>query len=79
MWYNIRARDTKMDRMVTFWLFAEDREKLDTLLERNQYDNIEWVEQKYPKEFIVELTRHGNPKPGTDDMADSVVVALSHF
>jgi Holliday junction resolvasome RuvABC endonuclease subunit len=40
---------------------------------------IEWVEQKYPKEFIVELTRHGNPKPGTDDMADSVVVALSHF
>ena len=40
---------------------------------------IEWVEQKYPKDFIVELTRHGNPKPGTDDMADSVVVALSHF
>jgi Holliday junction resolvasome RuvABC endonuclease subunit len=40
---------------------------------------IEWVEQKYPKDFIVELTRHGNPKPGTDDMADSIVVALSHF
>ena len=40
---------------------------------------IEWVEQRYPKDFIVELTRHGNPKPGTDDMADSIVVALSHF
>ena len=40
---------------------------------------IEWVENKYPKDFIVELTRHGNPKPGTDDMADSIVVALSHF
>ena len=38
---------------------------------------IEWVEQKYPNEFIVEYTRHGNPKPGTDDMADSIVVALS--
>ncbi len=38
---------------------------------------IEWVEQKYPKQFIVEYTRHGNPKPGTDDMADSIVVALS--
>ena len=40
---------------------------------------IEWAEQRYPKDFIVELTRHGNPKPGTDDMADSIVVALSHF
>ena len=40
---------------------------------------IEWVEQRYPKDFTVVLTRHGNPKPGTDDMADSIVVALSHF
>ena len=40
---------------------------------------IEWVSTRYPKDFIFELTRHGNPKPGTDDMADSIVVALSHF
>ena len=36
---------------------------------------IEWVSDKYPKEFIVEYTRHGNPKPGTDDKADAVVIA----
>ena len=36
---------------------------------------IEWVSKKYPKEFIVEYTRHGNPKPGTDDKADSIVIA----
>jgi len=36
---------------------------------------IEWVQQTYPKDFIVEYTRHGNPKPGTDDKADSVVIA----
>ena len=36
---------------------------------------IEWVSGKYPKEFIVEYTRHGNPKPGTDDKADAVVIA----
>ena len=36
---------------------------------------IEWVSHKYPKEFIVEYTRHGNPKPGTDDKADAVVIA----
>ena len=38
---------------------------------------IEWVKQKYPKDFIFELTRHGNPKPGTDDMADAIIVALA--
>ena len=38
---------------------------------------IEWVHQSYPKDFIVEYTRHGNPKPGTDDMADAVIVALA--
>ena len=36
---------------------------------------IEWVSNKYPKEFIVEYTKHGNPKPGTDDKADAVVIA----
>jgi len=48
MWYNIRAKDKKMDRMVTFWLFAVNREKLNELLERNQYDEIEWIEEKAP-------------------------------
>ncbi len=38
---------------------------------------IEWVKQRYPKDFVFELTRHGNPKPGTDDKADAVVVALA--
>ena len=38
---------------------------------------IEWVKQKYPKEFVFELTRHGNPKPGTDDKADAVIVGLA--
>ena len=38
---------------------------------------IEWVSNKYPKQFIVEMTRYGNPKPGTDDMADAIVVGLS--
>ena len=32
---------------------------------------------KYPKDFVYELTSYGNPKPGTDDKADAVVVALA--
>lgn len=36
---------------------------------------IEWVQNEYPKDFIVEYTRYGNPKPGTDDKADSIIIA----
>ena len=38
---------------------------------------IKWVKQNYPKDFVFEHTRHGNPKPGTDDIADAIVVALA--
>ena len=37
---------------------------------------INFVQQRYPN-FQVYYTRHGNPQPGTDDKADSVVVALA--
>ena len=39
---------------------------------------LDWVENKFDN-FIMEYTRHGNPKPGLDDEADAIVVALSHF
>jgi len=38
---------------------------------------IEWVKRRYPRDFVFELTRHGNPQPGTDDKADAVIVALA--
>jgi Holliday junction resolvasome RuvABC endonuclease subunit len=38
---------------------------------------IHWVKDKYPNDFLFELTRHGNPKPGTDDMADAIIVGLA--
>ena len=37
-----------------------------------------WCASQYDN-FIMEYTRHGNPKPGLDDEADAIVVALSHF
>ena len=43
--------------------------------EKTKLKVIEWVEEKYPEGFIVEYTRHGNPKPGTDDKADAIVIA----
>lgn len=37
---------------------------------------IEWVTEKYKEQFKYNMTRHGNPQPGTDDRADAIVVAL---
>tara|TARA_Y100001973_G_C5102190_1_gene283304 strand:+ start:49 stop:579 length:531 start_codon:yes stop_codon:yes gene_type:complete len=36
---------------------------------------IEHVTKSFPNDFHYELTRHGNPKPGTDDRADAIVIA----
>ena len=36
---------------------------------------LAWVEENYKGSFAYEMTRHGNPKPTTYDMADAVVVA----
>jgi Holliday junction resolvasome RuvABC endonuclease subunit len=39
---------------------------------------LAWADDNFDN-FIMEHTRHGNPKPGLDDEADAIVVALSHF
>lgn len=39
---------------------------------------LDWVNKNIDG-FIMEYTRHGNPKPGLDDEADAIVVAMSHF
>ena len=36
---------------------------------------IEHVCRAFPDDFKFDLTRHGNPKPGTDDRADAIVIA----
>ena len=36
---------------------------------------LAWVEENYKDSFAYEMTRHGNPKPTTYDMADALVVA----
>ncbi len=37
---------------------------------------LQFVLDKYP-EITIEYTKHGNPKPGTLDMCDSIVIALA--
>jgi len=38
---------------------------------------IEHVEEMFEGKFKYELTHKGNPKPGTDDRADAIVVAIA--
>ena len=38
---------------------------------------IDWVSEKYGDDFKYDMTRQGNPQPGTDDRADAVVIGLS--
>ena len=38
---------------------------------------LAWVQENYKDSFAYEMTRHGNPRPGTDDIADAVVVGLA--
>ena len=37
---------------------------------------IKYVIDRYP-EIVIEYTKHGNPKPGTSDMCDSLVIAIA--
>jgi Holliday junction resolvasome RuvABC endonuclease subunit len=38
---------------------------------------IERISEKFGEDFTYNMTRHGNPQPGTDDRADALVVALA--
>ena len=37
---------------------------------------LEFIIDKYPN-IEIQYTKHGNPKPGTLDMCDSIVIALA--
>ena len=54
------------------------RKKMNIKVPRNVLNKkhfiIECVEKKYPS-FKYNLTRFGNPQPGTDDIADAIVIA----
>ena len=54
------------------------RKKMNISVPRNVKNKkafiVERVQEKYPS-FKYEVTRYGNPKPGTDDIADAIVIA----
>ena len=54
------------------------RKKMNISVPRNvlkkKHYIIERVKERYPN-FNYNMTRHGNPQPGTDDIADAIVIA----
>ena len=42
-WFHIRARDTDMDRMITFWLWGDSELDIREKLGKKSYKDIEWI------------------------------------
>ena len=45
-WFHIRARDTDMDRVITFWLWGDSEQHIRELLDNKSYKDIEWIKPK---------------------------------
>ena len=67
------------DVMPTMVNASSARRALEIKIPRGQNSKriiIDWVKAEYDKEFEYKITRHGNPQPGTDDLADAIITAL---
>ena len=42
-WFHIRAKDTDMDRVITFWLWGDSELHIRELLYEKSYKDIEWI------------------------------------
>ena len=42
-WFHIRARDTDMDRVITFWLWCDSELDIREKLGKKSYKDIEWI------------------------------------
>ena len=42
-WFHIRARDTDMDRVITFWLWGDSELHIREKLGKKSYKDIEWI------------------------------------
>ena len=48
-WFHIRAYDTDIKKIYTFWLGADSREDLDKILKKKKnITNIEWIREETP-------------------------------
>ena len=42
-WFHIRARDTDMDKIITFWLWGDSELHIRELLDKKSHKDIEWI------------------------------------
>ena len=42
-WFHIKARDTDMDRVITFWLWGDSELDIREKLGKKSYKDIEWI------------------------------------
>jgi len=42
-WFHIKATDTDMDRVITFWLWGDSEQHIRELLGKKSYKDIQWI------------------------------------
>ena len=42
-WFHIRAKDTDMDRVITFWLWGDSELNIREKLDKKSYKDIQWI------------------------------------
>jgi len=42
-WFHIKARDSDIDRMITFWLWGDSEQHIRELLNKKSYKDIKWI------------------------------------
>ena len=48
-WYHIKATDSKMDRIVTFWLWGESESDIKNKVNiKGYYKDIQWIKKDTP-------------------------------
>ncbi len=42
-WFHIKARDIRMNKVITFWLWGDSELHIRDLLTKQSYKDIEWI------------------------------------
>jgi len=48
MWFHIKALDTKINKVTTFWLGGDSEKEIRKILKKKKITQIEWIREETP-------------------------------
>ncbi len=49
MWYHIKAHDTDIGKVITFWLSGKSESDIKNKLSKKNVKDIQWIKQEEPE------------------------------